>query len=158
MRELQHRMKNIIAVVHSLCHQTLKRCESKAEFEEKFSSRLTSYSNSVELLIANDWQDLDIHGLIASQLAAFGYPDGHDIIVIGPKLRMSTEGAHALGLALHELATNATKYGSLSVPEGRVLITWSPSKPALASNSASFGKSMGGPQFCSPCAEALVIS
>ena len=125
MCELQHRVKNMMAVIQSLCRQTMRQSETKEEFEELFSARLSSYSKSIDLLVAGNWQSLEIADLICSQLAAFGTLDGKRIAATGPKLRISTHGAHSLGLAIHELATNAVKYGSLSVPQGRVNITWS---------------------------------
>jgi two-component sensor histidine kinase len=118
-------MKNMMAVIQSLARQSMRDSGSKDEFFEQFSGRLTSYSKSVDMLVANRWQGLQIHELIRCQLAAFGVRDGGQVQIDGPELRLSTIGAHNLSLAVHELATNAVKYGALSVPSGRVILAWS---------------------------------
>lgn len=88
-------------------------------------NRLASYARSVDLLIANNWQGLEISELIRSQISALVDLDGNQFAANGPKLRISTQAAHSLGLALHELATIALKFGSLCVPQGCVHLTWS---------------------------------
>ncbi len=122
MDELQHRMKNMLSVIQALSRQTMIHCATKEQFDQRFAARLSSYCQSIDRLIANNWRGLEIHDLIHTQLAAFA--DGTKDSVDGPELNMSTNAAHWIGLAIHELATNALKYGSLSVPRGRVHIAW----------------------------------
>lgn len=122
MDELQHRMKNMLSVVQALSRQTMSNCATKEQFDTQFSARLAAYCASIDRLIANNWQGLEINDLIRIQLSAF--IDGRQNFIDGPELHMSTKAAHWLGLAIHELATNAVKYGSLSVPQGRVHIAW----------------------------------
>lgn len=150
IRELQHRVKNMMAVVQSLCRQTMRECETKEEFEKQFSARLSSYSKSIDLLVAGNWLDIDMADLVHAQLSTFGGLDGIQIAATGPKLRISGQGAHILGLALHELATNAVKYGSLSVPEGRVAIEWSMSETNSSPRFCLVWQETGGPAVSHP--------
>lgn len=126
MDELQHRMKNMMSVILSISRQTMLYSATKEDFDQQFSARLTSYGKSIDRLIENNWRGLGIHDLIRTQLSVFD--DNMQISAEGPDLHISARLAHSIGLALHELATNAVKYGSLSVPQGRVLISWSVSK------------------------------
>ncbi len=125
MRELQHRMKNMMMIIQSIAVQSARQASTKDEFFERFSGRLLSYSKAIDLLVANQWCGLEIGELVRSQLAVFGLVDGAQIRIGGPKLNLSPRGAHNIALAIHELATNASKYGSLSVPQGMVVISWS---------------------------------
>jgi len=122
MDELQHRMKNMLSVIQALSRQTMIHCATKEQFDQRFAARLSSYCQSIDRLIANNWRGLGIHELIHTQLAAVA--DGTENSFDGPELNMSTHAAHWIGLAIHELATNALKYGALSVPRGRVHIAW----------------------------------
>ena len=148
MDELQHRMKNMMAVIQSMSRQTMINCATKEQFDQQFSARLSSYCKSIDRLIANDWQGLEIHDLIRTQLTAF--VDGMQVSAEGPDLRMSTKGAHSIGLAIHELATNAVKYGSLSVPQGRVLIAWAVLKTGSGDRFHLLWKEIDGPTVTPP--------
>ena len=90
----------------------------------RFSGRLGAFSRSLDLLVANDWQGVRIDELVRLELTTFGVLDGAQISVKGPPLGLNPEAARNIGLALHELATNASKYGALSVPEGKVTVHW----------------------------------
>jgi len=97
---------------------------TKGDFEARFSGRLGAFGRSLDLLIANDWRGARIDDLVRLELAAFGVLDGVQITVNGPSLDLNPDAARNIGLALHELATNASKYGALSVPEGKVTVHW----------------------------------
>ena len=122
--EIMHRVKNMVAVIQSISHQTMRHCTTKDEFDERFTGRLGSYCSSITQLIDNDWHSVKAHALVRSQLDAFGALDGKEITLTGPEVRMTPKAAHNISLALHELATNSVKYGSLSVPQGHVAVSW----------------------------------
>jgi two-component sensor histidine kinase len=122
--ELSHRMKNLVAVIQSIARQTMHKAITKNDFEARFSERLGAFSRSLDLLIANDWHGARMDELVRSELTTFGALDGVQISVSGPPVNLNAEAARNVGLAVHELATNASKYGALSVPEGKVALHW----------------------------------
>jgi PAS domain S-box-containing protein len=122
MREVSHRAKNILSVVHAIARQTATR--SPEDFIERFSERIRALSANQDLLVRNEWNGVDIEDLVRAQLAHFADLIGSRIVVTGPKLRLKAASAQAIGLALHELATNAGKYGALSTDKGRVDVCW----------------------------------
>jgi PAS domain S-box-containing protein len=122
MSEINHRAKNLLSVVDAIAHQTATG--TPEDFIERFSERIQSLSANQDLLIRNAWQGVEIEALVRAQLAHFADLIGSRIAVHGPKLRLKAAGAQAIGLALHELATNAGKYGALSTDAGRVDISW----------------------------------
>ncbi len=122
MREINHRAKNMLSVVESIAHQTATR--NPEDFVERFSERVQSLSANQDLLVRNAWNGVEIEDLVRAQLAHFADLIGSRIGVHGPKLRFTATSAQAIGLALHELATNAGKYGALLADKGRVDISW----------------------------------
>jgi PAS domain S-box-containing protein len=122
MREINHRAKNMLSVVDAIAHQTA--IKSPEDFIERFSERIQALSANQDLLIRNEWNGVDINDLVHAQLAHFADLIGSRIAVQGPKLRLRAASAQAIGLALHELATNAGKYGALATDAGRVDICW----------------------------------
>ena len=94
------------------------------DFVERFSERIQALSANQDLLVRNEWKGVEIEDLVHAQLAPFASLIGSRIAVHGPKLCLKAAGAQAVGLALHELATNAGKYGALSTDMGRVDICW----------------------------------
>jgi PAS domain S-box-containing protein len=122
MREINHRAKNMLSVVDSIAHQTASR--NPDDFIERFSERIQALSANQDLLVRNEWKGVEIADLVHAQLAHFADLIGSRIAVLGPKLRLNAASAQAIGLALHELATNAGKYGALSTDRGRVDVCW----------------------------------
>ena len=122
--ELSHRTKNLLAVVQAIAHQTGRRSASLMDFQTQFSQRLDGLSRSIDLLVDDDGRGASIGDLVRSQLEPFGEVDGVRIAATGRVVLLNPEAAQNIGLALHELATNATKYGALSVPEGVVTVNW----------------------------------
>jgi PAS domain S-box-containing protein len=122
LREINHRAKNMLSVVDSIAHQTASR--NPEDFVERFSERIQALSANQDLLVRSDWGGVDIADLTRAQLAHFADLIGSRIVVDGPKLRLTPASAQAIGLALHELATNAGKYGALSTDTGRVDVRW----------------------------------
>lgn len=124
LRELTHRCKNLLAVIHAIARQTASRTRSVDDFLDRFSARLVAIGCSHDLLIADDWHGASLRMLVEQQLGAHADRIGGQIAIEGEDVMLKPEAVQNLGLALHELATNAQKYGSLSEPEGRVSIRW----------------------------------
>src|SRR5215475_1453655 len=122
MREINHRAKNMLSVVDAIAHQTAVK--SPEDFIERFSERIQALSANQDLLVRNEWKGVDIADLVHAQLAHFAGLIGSRIVMQGPTLRLNAACAQAIGLALHELATNAGKYGALSTDSGRVDVRW----------------------------------
>jgi two-component sensor histidine kinase len=122
MREINHRAKNMLSVVDAIAHQTATK--NPEDFVERFSERIQALSANQDLLVRNEWNGVEIEDLVSAQLALFADLIGSRIAVHGPKLRLRAASAQAIGLALHELATNAGKYGALSTDTGRVDVRW----------------------------------
>jgi PAS domain S-box-containing protein len=122
MREINHRAKNMLSVVHTIARQTATK--DPEDFIERFSERIQALSANQDLLVRNAWNGVDIEDLVCAQLALFADLIGSRISVRGPKLWLKTASAQTIGLVLHELATNAGKYGALSTNKGRVDVSW----------------------------------
>jgi PAS domain S-box-containing protein len=122
MSEINHRAKNMLSVVDAIANQTATR--TPEDFIERFSERIQSLSANQDLLIRNAWQGVEVEALVRAQLAPFADLMGSRIVIGGSKLHLNAASAQAVGLALHELATNAGKYGALSTDAGRLEIGW----------------------------------
>jgi two-component sensor histidine kinase len=122
MREINHRAKNMLSVVEAIAHQTAAK--TPEDFIERFSERIQALSANQDLLIRNEWHGVEIKDLVCAQLSPFADLIGTRIAVEGPMLRINAGSAQAIGLALHELTTNAGKYGALSTDKGRVDVGW----------------------------------
>jgi PAS domain S-box-containing protein len=122
MREVNHRAKNMLSVVDAVARQTATR--DPEHFVDRFSERIQALSANQDLLIQNAWHGVEVEDLVRAQLALFDDLLGSRIALSGPKLRLNAAAAQAIGLALHELSTNAGKYGALSTNTGRVDVFW----------------------------------
>ena len=122
MREINHRAKNMLGVVHSIAQQTA--AQNPEDFVESLSNRIQALSANQDLLVRNEWNGVEIEDLVGAQLARHADLIGSRVAMQGPRLRLNPASAQAIGLALHELATNAGKFGALSTDRGRVDIGW----------------------------------
>ena len=122
MSELNHRSKNLLALVLAIARQTV--ATSADDFIDRFQERILALSASQDLLVRNKWKGVRLDKLARSQLAHFNDLIGTRIKICGPALLVSAFAAQTLGMALHELATNAGKYGALSTERGSVEVTW----------------------------------
>lgn len=122
MRELDHRVKNTLAIVQSLAHQTLRGEQTLAEARTALTGRLAALSGAHGLLTRQNWRSLDLRALLHEALEAFPQ---ERCSLRGPSVRLPPQAAVAMAMAAHELATNAAKYGALSNETGRVSIRWS---------------------------------
>jgi two-component sensor histidine kinase len=125
LRELTHRSKNLLAVIHAIARQTASRTRSIQDFLDRFSARLVAIGASHDLLIADNWTGASLRMLVEQQLSQHSDRFGEQIAIDGEDVMLKPEAVQNLGLALHELATNATKYGSLSRRSGTVNLSWS---------------------------------
>jgi PAS domain S-box-containing protein len=132
--ELNHRVKNTLATVQSIAAQTLRSASSPAAFRDAFEGRLLALSKTHDLLTRNSWRDADMHELAKQELAPYRRNNDERVVIQGPAVDLPARYAINLGLVLHELVTNAAKYGALSVPSGHVKLTWTivrhPGRPA----------------------------
>jgi PAS domain S-box-containing protein len=122
MSEINHRAKNMLSVVDAIAHQTTTK--NPEDFRERLSARIQALAANQDLLIRNAWHGVGVEDLVHAQLAPFASLIGSRIAVHGPQLRLTPASAQAIGLALHELATNAGRYGALSTDRGRVDVCW----------------------------------
>jgi two-component system CheB/CheR fusion protein len=122
--ELNHRVKNMLAVVVSLATKTLRRAGTLEEFSNVFLGRVHALTAAYTLLSEESWSEVRLSDVIEEELKPFTSTDRKNIVLDGPIIPLDSRGALAIGMAVHELATNAVKYGALSVQDGSVLVTW----------------------------------
>ncbi|MEO8668483.1 MAG: HWE histidine kinase domain-containing protein [Bauldia sp.] len=120
-REMNHRLKNLLLMVQSIANQTFKDDVDLADARNSFAARLQAMSAAQDILTGARWAGANIEDVVSSALRATG---GERIEIGGPSQRISRRSAFSLSLALHELATNAAKYGASSVADGRIAVTW----------------------------------
>jgi PAS domain S-box-containing protein len=127
LRESSHRSKNLLAVIQAIATQTARAADTVDEFQSRFGQRLRSMAVSHDLLVSEDWKRASLAKLVRLQLEPFVEP-GSRLKIVGPDVYLAPDAAQHIGLALHELATNAAKYGAWSIPAGQVTVTWETSK------------------------------
>lgn len=147
-RELSHRVKNALAIVQAMSHHTLRSSPTPAAFTAALEGRLRAMSISHNLLTLSEWEGADMRELIGEQLAPH-MSSGAQVNLSGPALLLPPGTVTSLGLILHEMASNAEKYGALSKPEGVVTIEWSVTPTAPNMLVLQWAEA-GGPQIRKP--------
>ncbi len=122
MRESNHRAKNMLGLVQAIARHI--SCRGPDDFIRRFGERIQALAANQDLLIRNEWHGAPLEDLVRAQLAHFADLIESRIAVRGEELNLNSAAAQAIGLALHELATNAVKYGALSTDAGRVDVSW----------------------------------
>ena len=123
LHEVNHRAKNLLTVVQAIATGTAGR--ENRELVHRLNQRLTALARNQSLLVNGEWRGVDVETLLRTHLSPFRDLHGPAIRLHGPGVTLTAAAAQTLGLAIHELATNALKYGALSVPEGRIAVGWS---------------------------------
>jgi two-component sensor histidine kinase len=124
LRELSHRSKNLLQVIQAMAGRTARSAETVDDFRRRFGERLMGLAASHDLLVNQNWLGASVENLVRGQLSAFLDPHDPRVQIHGPNVDLKSEAAEALGLALHELATNSVKYGALQDTAGTVDIGW----------------------------------
>jgi two-component sensor histidine kinase len=124
MRELAHRSKNQMTVIAAMAKQTAKGAESVPEFVQSFEKRIFGLARSTDLLLAHGAAGVDLEELLTRQIDPFCPVDGKRVRLSGPTMRLNMQSAQIIGMAAHELATNAVKYGAFSTDTGTLTVTW----------------------------------
>ena len=124
INELNHRVKNSMATLQSIAYQTLRRSKSKDDALVSLDARIMALSRAHNVLTAQHWEAAKIGDIVAHALEPFATAEGIIEVENGPDVRINPRSALAISLAIHELATNAAKYGALSAPHGRVKLEW----------------------------------
>jgi PAS domain S-box-containing protein len=143
VNELNHRVKNTLAMIQSMIAQTLDGSDGAQVAQEKIESRLMALSHAHDILTRENWQGAGMAEIVRGASAPCQQEDGERFDVTGPAIVLEPRRAVALAMALHELCTNAVKHGALSVPTGRVRIAWTRSADGTVLN--ILWKETGGP-------------
>ncbi|MGD9810956.1 MAG: sensor histidine kinase [Sphingobium sp.] len=152
--ELRHRIKNFLTVIQSLASQTARTAPDPETFHRTFKGRLEAYQMAMDLVAQNDWRLFDLPTLPKTILAPFQMSG--QIALQGPACKISAQAAEGLALILHELATNALKYGALSAPGGRVELAWTPLASKGSRNTCELiWSEHGGPPVMPPTRQGL---
>jgi PAS domain S-box-containing protein len=147
--ELNHRVKNTLAIVQALALQTLQSRPQPDEFADAFSDRLGSLARAHSLLTEDSWRGASLKDIVAIALAAFT-DEGRSIDICGDAVMVSAGATVTLSLMLHELATNAAKYGALSVAEGRLAVRWTAAPTGTGTMVDLHWQEDGGPTVSPP--------
>ncbi|UVK40177.1 GAF domain-containing protein [Mesorhizobium sp. AR10] len=150
LRELNHRVKNTLATVQALATQTVRHARQPSEFLEAFGARLQALGAAHNLLSDREWRGIGIRELVQIEVKPFDSASQPRMAITGADLLLSPDQALGLGLILHELASNALQYGSLSVASGKVDLDWKTQGKKGARRLILTWRESGGPQVASP--------
>lgn len=123
--ELQHRVRNTLAVIRSIIRRTAEATDDRQEMLMHLNGRIDAFARVQTAVTRDPARGVDLAMLIADELRAAGIGEGPRLAIVGPTIGLSPKAAETIGLAIHELATNAIKYGALAVPRGALAIAWS---------------------------------
>jgi PAS domain S-box-containing protein len=149
MRELDHRIKNTLQVIQSVIRRTAKAQSTVEGFEHSLLGRVGAMSRAHELLAAERWLGANVSTLVTQETQSFDV-GGDAIRAAGPHVRLNPKGALAIALAMHELGTNASKYGALSSPNGVIEIAWEVDRSGMEPMLVIRWQESGGPEVKEP--------
>jgi PAS domain S-box-containing protein len=124
LSEMQHRVRNMFAVIRSIVRRTGDSSESVQDFASHLEGRIASLARVQSVVTRDPLAGFDLAELVADELRAGAAHEGRQFSLSGPSVRIRAKAAESIGLALHELATNALKYGALTLPRGFIRIAW----------------------------------
>jgi two-component system CheB/CheR fusion protein len=124
LAELQHRVRNTLAVVRSIARRTAETSDSVEDYAMHLDGRLNAFARTQAMVTRNPAAGVDLEYLVAEELVSYHAHEGEQVTIGGPPVRLQPKAAETFALAVHELATNAVKYGALSGSNGRVSVTW----------------------------------
>ena len=148
--ELNHRVKNTLAVVQSIAARTFADVPVTSVARQAFEARLVALAGAHNVLSDQHWESASLHEILAAVLRPYMPRDRDRFALDGPDLRLAPQTAIAVAMAVHELATNAAKYGALSNSSGRVLIAWSMAGPPQRPHFSLTWREAGGPPVRPP--------
>jgi len=148
--ELSHRVKNSLATVQAVAAQTLRTAGSLAEAQKTLEARIQAMAAATNSLVTESWEGASLRDLLEKALAPFGTIEDARFQLSGPDIRLPPELAISFGLGVHELATNASKYGALSSAGGVVAISWNLSGDPGGKRLDFIWKESGGPAVSPP--------
>jgi two-component sensor histidine kinase len=144
--ELNHRVKNILAIVQSVAAQTVRSSGSLENFADAFTGRLKAMATAHDILTHTRWLGVGLSELLAAVLAPYRSPDGTRISILGPVVLLPAQAVMPLSMVIHELTTNAAKYGALSTRRGNIEITWQASGSGTNRSVELVWQERGGPK------------
>jgi two-component sensor histidine kinase len=150
IHELNHRVKNTLATVQSMARQTARSAASLDDFTSSFEARLMAMSQTHNVLTANHWEGAGLRGILSAELEPYAGGRDDRIRLDGPAVSLTPAVALPLGMAIHELATNAAKYGALSVETGQVAVEWGVEGHAGPETLSLIWRESGGPAVVPP--------
>ncbi len=122
--ELQHRVRNTLAVIRAIARRTAETSANMEEYVAHFDGRLNAFARTQTIVTSNPAGGVDLAQLVTEELLAYRAREGEQLYIAGPSVRLQSKAAETFGLAVHELATNAVKHGALSSPSGQIAVTW----------------------------------
>ncbi|MCJ9702334.1 MULTISPECIES: CheR family methyltransferase [unclassified Bradyrhizobium] len=150
LAELQHRVRNTLGVVRSIARRSAETSSTVEEYASHLDGRLNAFARTQAMVTRDPEGGIDLEYLVVEELLAYNAHEGERIRVSGPKVRFQAKAAETFALAIHELATNALKYGALSQPSGRVEITWRIDEGRDPAELLFEWRERGGPQVKPP--------
>ncbi|WP_230533303.1 sensor histidine kinase [Microvirga roseola] len=148
--ELNHRVKNTLATVQSIASQTLRNAATADQFKAAFEGRLLALSKTHDLLTRKSWREADLRDLAEQELAPYRRATDERVAISGPDVHLPARYVINLGLVLHELVTNAAKYGALSTPNGHLELTWAIDEAEPTPQVRILWQETGGPPVSPP--------
>ncbi|WP_298913162.1 HWE histidine kinase domain-containing protein [uncultured Algimonas sp.] len=144
--ELNHRVKNILALIRSLSRQAKSSSASLESYAQALEQRIAALAAAHDLAVSNTMKGVSLRRILETELKPYASPDGAQYLLAGPRIGLRPDVAPIVALVFHEVVTNAAKYGALSTPDGLVRARWSLSDAGLAFN----WQELGGPRVTEP--------